>query len=243
MRTSAVLVVLSLLLVVAAAVHADPPTIAKPAEGDTVGPSVTVSGTAPGAASVNVWTECHDAADGRLLKSVPGLKHAANADGSYEVRIATPRIYFGEGVKLRYEVHVQSFNGADAVGEASVTVQPEPQAQTADTAPAAGEAPVVTKPREGQTVGPNVDIEGRAQPGALVVIHTEVYDNTTNEMLRDVPGIRHLSGEGGKFAFRIATPRVFIGDNVPLRYEIHVKAATADRQYSAETIIVVNPTE
>ena len=242
MRTATILVVLSLLLVVAAVVHADPPTIAKPADGDTVGPSVTVSGNAPGAASVNVWTECHDAADSRLLKSVPGLKHAANADGSYEVRIATPRIYFGEGVKLRSEIHVQSFNGADAVGEASVTVHPQPQAENTDNAPAAGEAPVVTKPREGQSVGPNVDIEGRAQVGALVVIRTEVYNNQTNEMLRDVPGIRHLSGEGGRFAFRIATPRVFIGENVPLRYEIHVKAAT-DKRYTAETIIVVNPTE
>jgi hypothetical protein len=240
MRTSTVLVVLSLLLIVAAAVHADPPTIAKPGDGETVGPSVTVSGTAPGAASVNVWTECHDAADGRLLKNVPGLKHAVNADGGYEVRIATPRIYFGEGVKLRYEVHVKSLNGADAVGEASVTVHPQAQAENLETAPGEGEAPVVIKPREGQTVGPNVDIEGRAQPGALVVIRTEVYNNQTNEMLRDVPGIRHLSGEGGKFSFRIATPRVFIGEDVPLRYEIHVKAAV-DKRYTAETIIVVNP--
>ena len=242
MRTSTVLVVLSLLLVLAAAVHADPPTIAKPADGDTVGPSVTVSGMAPGASSVNVWTECHDAADGRLLKNVPGLKHAANADGGYEVRIATPRIYFGEGVKLHYEIHVQSFNGADAVGEVSVTVHPQAQAETIDNAPEAGEAPVVIKPREGQTVGPNVDIEGRAQPGALVVIRTDVYNNQTNELLRDVPGIRHLSGEGGKFRFRIATPRVSIGEAVPLRYEIHVKAAT-NKRYTAETIIVVNPAE
>jgi hypothetical protein len=230
---------IAMLLAFAVAAYADPPTIAGPQEGAEVGPSVTVEGTAPGANQINVWTEVHNADTDQLLKSVPGLKHAIGDDGKFNVRIATPRIYFGAEIKLRYEIHAQSSHGTDVIGEAKVVVQPQPQAQTTDTAPATGEAPLVTAPAADAEVGPSVDVVGRAQPGALVVIWTEVYNADTNDSLRQVPGIRHTANADGNFNFRIAVPRVFVGENASLRYEIHVKAAV-NQQYTPETIIVVH---
>ena len=238
MMKSIVALTIAALLVLAVSAYGDPPTITTPQDGAEVGPSVTVAGAAPGANLINVWTEVYNADTDQILKSVPGLQHEVAGDASFSVRIAMPRIYLGDDVKLRYEVHAKSSQGADAVGETKVVVREAAQAQSTDVAPGSGEAPVVTTPTPNQEVGPSVDVAGRAQAGAVVVVWTEVYNADTNENLKMVPGLRHAADADGAFHVRIAIPSA-AGEAVALRYEVHVKAAV-NQQYTAETIIAVH---
>jgi hypothetical protein len=241
MTKSIVALTVLALLVLAASAYADPPTITAPQDGAEVGPSVTVTGTAPGADLINVWTEIYNADTDQRLKSVPGLQHAVGGDAAFNVRIAMPSVYLGDKVKLRYEIHAKSSNGKDLVGETKVVVAENARAQSTDATPGTGEAPVVTAPTADQEVGPSVDVTGRAQPGALVVIWTEVYNAETNENLRMVPGLRHAADADGAFHVRVAVPSVALGEATALRYEVHVKAAV-NQQYTAETIIAVHRT-
>ena len=242
MVKSILVLTVAAVLILAAAAYADAPTIATPQEGAEVGPSVTVTGTAPGANLINVWTEIYDANTDQMLKSVPGLQHEVGADAAFNVRIAMPSIYFGDDVKLRYEIHAKSSNGADAVGETKVIVSRQAPAQSTDATPGSGEAPIVTTPTANQEVGPSADVIGRAQAGAVVVVWTEVYNAQTNENLRMVPGLRHAADADGAFHVRIAIPTVVMGDAVALRYEVHVKAAV-NQQYTTETIVAVHRPE
>lgn len=99
-------------------------------------------------------------------------------------------------------------------------------------------APVIISPRNGDTVGPSTTVVGRAQPGQLVVVWTAVYDATTGELKKKVPGHRHLTDETGGFSLVISTPRIFLGADIPLRYEIHAQAFTG-RTPSLEAIVTV----
>jgi hypothetical protein len=241
MRTRLLIPTVLLLAWVATLSYAEPPTIARPAEGDSASTSVVVQGVAPGATDVNVWTDVHNAQTGQLLKSVPGLKHAVGDGGTFDVRVATPRVYFGEGTVLRYEINVRSFDGEKPIGDATVSLKPLPQpaAEAMQFPPGQGEAPIVTVPTAGEEVGPSVRVEGRTRPGMLCVVWTEVYNAETNELLRRVPGIRHLPEENGSFHFRVAVPRVYIGEKVSLRYEVHVKAQQEEGGYTPDTVVEV----
>jgi hypothetical protein len=99
---------------------------------------------------------------------------------------------------------------------------------------------IVTQPRNGDVVGASVDVVGSAQPGALVVIWTEVYKRQTGELVRSVPGIRHKTEPDGSFHVRIATPRVFLGEDVPLVYKLHVRADYGGNQ-SKPVVIEIHP--
>jgi hypothetical protein len=72
------------------------------------------------------------AADGTKIGSVPGIRHWTNDDKSLNVRIATPRVAFGDkGEPVSYVIHVRAYStsdlaqaaGAPDVGEATVTVK------------------------------------------------------------------------------------------------------------------------
>jgi len=99
-------------------------------------------------------------------------------------------------------------------------------------------APVITSPRNGDTVGPSTTVVGRAQPGQLMVVWTAVYDAATGELKKKVPGHRHFTDETGGFSLVISTPRIFMGADIPLRYEIHAQAFTG-RTGSLEAIVTV----
>ncbi len=100
-------------------------------------------------------------------------------------------------------------------------------------------APIITSPRNGEVVGPRVLITGRAKPGQLVVVWTEVYNAKTGERLEKVPGHRHKADEQGNFSLLISTPRIFMGPDVPLRYEIHAQAFDGKDKKSLEAIVTV----
>lgn len=101
--------------------------------------------------------------------------------------------------------------------------------------------PVIHSPKNGEKVGPSTLVKGVAKPGSVVVIQTEVYDQTTGEFLKMVPGHRHKNNPDGSFSLLIATPLVSIGEqDTPLRYEIHVFTVTRDGGQSPEAIVTVD---
>jgi hypothetical protein len=92
--------------------------------------------------------------------------------------------------------------------------------------PAGGQAgaPIVYAPRNGDLVGTRTEVSIQSTPGVMQVIWTEVKRTDTGEVLRSVPGIRHLTKADGSYSGAIATPRIAIGDEgVQLRYEIHFR--------------------
>jgi hypothetical protein len=101
---------------------------------------------------------------------------------------------------------------------------------------------VLTQPKDGDTIGPNMDIVGKTTPGELVVVVVNVFNNDTGEKLRVVPGFRGRAKETGEINFRVATPRVSFGANQgapPLRYELHAGIVKADGTKGPETIVNV----
>ncbi|MGD9518261.1 MAG: hypothetical protein AB7W28_02000 [Armatimonadota bacterium] len=98
------------------------PTILSPRNGEAVGPSATVTGTAKPGQLVVVWTEVYNGVTGELLKKIPGHRRLANEQGHYSVVISTPRVFRGPDVPLRYEIHAQAFDGQQGSLEAIVTV-------------------------------------------------------------------------------------------------------------------------
>jgi hypothetical protein len=96
--------------------------------------------------------------------------------------------------------------------------------------------PTVTSPLEGSFVGPRVDVEGWARPGQLVVITTACYHALTGEYVGLVPGIRHYPNADGSFHFRVATPRISIGERAPLRYELRVYTMAGGRESAPEIV-------
>ena len=81
------------------------PVITSPQNGEMVGPSTLVEGMATPGAVVVLQTEVYEQIDGTFVKMVPGHRHVTNADGSFSLLIATPRVSFGQKRPLRYEIH------------------------------------------------------------------------------------------------------------------------------------------
>lgn len=80
--------------------------------GQCVGPNLDISGLTSPQKLVTIWTEVFDADNGLMLGSVPGIRHLSGSDGSFNVRIATPRVAFGYS-PLRYEIHARTeLNGS-----------------------------------------------------------------------------------------------------------------------------------
>ena len=111
----------------------------------------------------------------------------------------------------------------------------------APSAPAAAAtAPRILSPAAGATVGPRVDVTGLAPPGSLVIVWTEVYRRDTGEKLASVPGLRTRADEQGRFSARVATPRIFIGEEVPLRYVVCAQAVVDGVKTAVTRVEVVS---
>jgi hypothetical protein len=105
------------------------------------------------------------------------------------------------------------------------------------------DAPIVFAPMKGDLVGPATMVRGKAKPGSLVVIKSEVFDIVDNNPHpRMVPGHRHYVNPDGTFALLVATPRIFIGLQLLVRYEIHVYTLKKDGTESKHVVIPVTQT-
>lgn len=94
-----------------AATPLDPaiPTITSPVEGSQVGPGVMVEGRATVGQVVIILTKCFDTSTGTLIKDVPGMRHLPKEDGSFALKVATPRAsVLGQNVNTRYEIRAFS---------------------------------------------------------------------------------------------------------------------------------------
>ena len=100
--------------------------------------------------------------------------------------------------------------------------------------------PIVYSPRNGDRLGTRTEFSIKATPGVLQEIWTQVKRADTGEVLRKVPGIRHLPKADGTYQGAIATPRVALGDRtVQLRYEIHFRNGT--NAGDPETVVTCYP--
>lgn len=129
---------------------------------------------------------------------------------------------------------------ASDTGQLSAALSSAAQGRTSTTPAPTTDAILLIEPKDGSTVGPNLDINGRTGAGAVVVIYCIVFDAQTNKQIRMVPGIRSRAKETGEFTFRIATPRISFGagETPPrLRYELHTHTVRADGAKGPETIV------
>jgi hypothetical protein len=103
-------------------------------------------------------------------------------------------------------------------------------------------APIVYQPQNGDSMNPTrMEISIKTTPGVLQVIYTNVYRTDTGEFLSSVPGIRHMPNAQGMYSGAIATPRISIGADVPLRYEIHFRNGPNDGD--PETVVTCYPAD
>jgi hypothetical protein len=123
-RILAVLGVLTMLIGVSAA--SAEVTLTAPTEGQTVGPSTSITGRCSQRAFVVVITDVN-LENGESLGSVPGIRHWTNDDNSISVRISTPRLFTQPNEKLTYIIHVKAYSSAEMasaapdLGETQVT--------------------------------------------------------------------------------------------------------------------------
>lgn len=87
-----------------------------------MGPNLDVMGMAPPNALVTIWTEIHDPDTGRLIGSVPGIRHLSGSDGSFNVWIATPWVAFGYS-PLRYKIHARTEHDGQCSPDAILDVK------------------------------------------------------------------------------------------------------------------------
>lgn len=100
------------------------------------------------------------------------------------------------------------------------------------------EQPSVTMPQTGALLGPNYDVLGNMPYKAFLIVMTDAVNADTGEVLRSVPGIRHWTNSDGSFHFRVASPRVSIGEKqTNLIYRVRVFEAKSSGELGPETVI------
>ncbi len=101
---------LTVALLTAARMASAEVVIGSPRDGDVVGPSTPIYGRCSERAFIVVITDVL-ATDGTLVGTVPGIRHWTNDDNSISVRVATPRISFGDKDEpVHYVIHVRAYS-------------------------------------------------------------------------------------------------------------------------------------
>ncbi len=130
MRRGALVMTVAMLVVLATGVWAVV-TITYPVEGQTVGSSTPVRGMVSQKAFLVIYSDIYRCNTNEHVRRVPGIRHWTKDDGSFAVRIATPRVFADPSIKLIYKIHVRAYSqpnrGADPpdLSEAVVTVKSE----------------------------------------------------------------------------------------------------------------------
>lgn len=236
------LLTLSMVLIVGQAMALDQPTVTSPREGATLGPNYDVVGKMPSKAFVVVMTDIVNCDTNETIGSVPGIRHWTDADGSFHFRVAAPRISFGEKeMSISYRVRVFEANPNENGQEVALNTECANQTIAEVTSSMAsseqGREITVTSPSEGDALGPNYDISGRASGRVLLVVLTDVVNAQTSDVIRTVPGIRHYANADGSFHFRVASPRVSIGEKqMGVSYRIRVFEASRGENGPETTI-------
>ena len=87
------------------------PKVKTPTEGAVLGPNYDIVGSMPYKAFLVLVTDCMTA-DGEALRTVPGIRHWTNDDGTFHFRAASPRVSIGEkGTIVSYRVRIYEVKG------------------------------------------------------------------------------------------------------------------------------------
>jgi hypothetical protein len=105
------------------------------------------------------------------------------------------------------------------------------------TTAAFAQGPRVTTPRDGDRIGPAIDVEGNLGHKGLIVIITDVWRGDTHEKIATIPGIRHYTEEDGSFSFHVATPRNYRGEEADLTYKVRVFELKGPKNPGPETVV------
>ena len=110
------------LVCLAAAAYAAPaaPTVTTPTNGAKIGPNVDVAGSTVGKQFVIVITDVYLKGNNTPLKSVPGIRHWTNDDGTFTFGIATPRVPWYPKVDLTYKIRLFTQRPGEAKGPETV---------------------------------------------------------------------------------------------------------------------------
>lgn len=122
-QASVIASVVALLGLTVGAFALDMPTITTPRNGDALGPNYDITGYIGHRAFMVVITDVVRADTGEMLRSVPGIRHWTEEDGSFHFRCASPRVSIGElETPLTYRVRCFQVAANGAMGpEAIVT--------------------------------------------------------------------------------------------------------------------------
>jgi hypothetical protein len=181
--------------------------------------------------------------DGETLAQSQAKAEAAAAQSKMSVTVSAVGFDIAPGsdaekyLKSTAQAGGGSYFTANDAGQLAQAMGAAASGQSS-TGTTAVDAVTLTKPTEGETVGPSLDISCKTAPGALVVIYTIAYPWLTDEKPQLVPGTRQRAKETGDFSFRIATPRVSFGETkAQVRYAIHAYVLRADGTKGPETVV------
>jgi hypothetical protein len=120
-RLFSVVLLASLLVSAGVALAMDQPTIQAPTESAALGPNYDISGSMPYRAFLVVITDCVRTDTGEVLRSVPGIRHWTNRNGSFQFRCSSPRVSLGDaGLPLAYRVRCFETNASGENGPEAV---------------------------------------------------------------------------------------------------------------------------
>lgn len=108
---------------------------------------------------------------------------------------------------------------------------------TATGAALAMDKPTINMPVAGASLGPNYDISGSMPYKAFLVVMTDCVRSDTGELVGSVPGIRHYTNSDGSFAFRCASPRIAVGEDIPLVYRVRCFETNASGEKGPEAVV------
>ena len=184
--------------------------------------------------------------DGETLAQSQAKAEAALAQSQMAVTVSTVGFDITPGTddEKYLQSTAQAGNGgyftANNAGELAQALGAAASGQTgiASATPTAQDTVTITAPKDGEIVGPSIEVSGKTAPDALVVLYTIAYPDVGEDQPKLIPGIRHRATATGDFTFRIATPRVAFGETkVQVRYQLHAYVLYADLKKGPETIL------
>ena len=118
--TRVVAIAALLMFALASFAAAAAPVVTSPANGDKIGPNVLVTGSTEGKQFVIIITDVYLKGKDAPIKSVPGIRHWTNDDGTFCFGISTPRVPWYPSADLTYKIRVFTQRPGQEKGEVTV---------------------------------------------------------------------------------------------------------------------------
>jgi|LSQX01.1.fsa_nt_gb hypothetical protein len=104
------------------------PEVYMPKDGQLLGPNFDIMGRMPAKAFLIVMTDVIISDTGEMIKSVPGIRHWTEPDGTFHFRCASPRVAIGEkDTQLNYRIRVFEASASGDTGPETVIEGKMPQ--------------------------------------------------------------------------------------------------------------------